>query len=339
MTKGADHIRLSLEQVRHLAEQPLLRCGISRDHADAMAEVVTLAEADEARSHGLYRILGCVAAVRSGKVDPVAVPEVTSTAGAVVRIDAKGGFALHPLRIGRPLLAERARQFGIAALALNHCYHFSALWGDVEPVAEDGLVALACTIGAHSVALAGGSAPAFGTNPLAFAYPRGEGRKPFVFDLSASTVAKGEIELRRRSGASLPPGWAVDEHGAPTTSPDAALRGAILPFGGHKGAALGLMVELLAGPLLGDLRSAEALAVDTRDGGPLRGGYLMLAIDPARFGGAGRLNEADAWLTALAEQHRPARLPGTRRHAARARAREEGVLVSRSLHEQLMELC
>lgn len=340
MKLDTEYIRLPFDRVRSLAEQPLLRCGVSRAHAEAMAEVVALAEADEARSHGLYRIPGCVQAIRSGKVDPRAEPEVVSTAGGTVRIDARGGFALHPLRVGFPLLADKARQFGVAALTLNNCYHFSALWADVEPLAERGLVALSCTIGAHNVALAGGSAPAFGTNPLAFAFPRGEGRKPFVFDLSSSVVAKGEIELRRKNGESIPAGWAVDERGMPTTSPEEALKGAILPFGGHKGAALGLMVELLAGPLIGDLRSAEALAIDTHDGGPLRGGYFMLAIDPAHFGGgSGKLNEADAWLTALAEQHSPARLPGTRRHAARARNMADGTLVSRVLHEQLVELC
>ncbi|KAA2212971.1 Ldh family oxidoreductase [Teichococcus oryzae] len=340
MAQDQDRIRISFEQVRQLAERPLLRCGISREHADAMVDAVSLAEADDAKSHGLYRILGCVEAVRSGKVDPGARPEVVPTSGAVVRIDAKGGFALHPLRVGRPLLAEKAKQFGIAALAVNNCYHFSALWADIEPLAEQGLVALSCTIGAYNVALAGGSTPAFGTNPFAFAFPRGTGRTPFVFDLSSSVVAKGEIELRRRAGESLPPGWAVDSQGAPTTSPEEALKGAILPFGGHKGAALGLMVELLAGPLIGDLRSAEAFTADPKDAGPLRGGYLMLAIDPGHFaGGEGKLDAADAWLTSLAEQHRPARLPGTRRHAARRRSMAEGVLVSRPLHDQLLELC
>jgi len=335
-----DDIRLSFDAVRRLAEQPLLKCGVSREHAEAMAEVVALAEADEARSHGLYRIEGCVQAVRSGKVDPQARPEVVSTAGAVVRIDARGGFALHPLRLGRPLLADKAREFGIAALALNNCYHFSALWADIEIMAERGLVALSCTIGAHNVALAGGSAPAFGTNPFAFAFPRGEGRKPFVFDLSSSVVAKGEIELRRRSGESIPAGWAVDRQGAPTTKPEDALAGAIMPFGGHKGAALGLMVELLAGPLIGDLKSAEALAIDTHDGGPLRGGYLMLAINPGHLGGNDSgLEEADAWLTSLARQHKPARLPGTRRHAARVRSMADGILVSRCLYNRLLELC
>jgi LDH2 family malate/lactate/ureidoglycolate dehydrogenase len=339
MVMETDSFRLSIEQVRGLAMMPLLRCRISREHAEAMAEVVALAEADEARSHGLYRIPGCVQAVLSGKVDPQAQPEVISTKGAVVRIDARGGFALHPLRVGRPLLKDKARQFGIATLVVINCYHFSALWADVEPLAEDGLVALLCTIGAHNVALAGGGAPAFGTNPLAFAFPRGKGKLSFVFDLSSSVVAKGEIELRRKSGESIPAGWAVDGHGAPTTSAEEALSGAIMPFGGHKGAALGLMVELLAGPLIGDLRSAEALAIDTHDGGPLRGGYLMITIDPGQIsGGSAKLKDADAWLARLAEQHRPARLPGTRRHSARLRSSKDGILVSRVLHDELVKL-
>lgn len=334
-----EHVRLSEAEVRELAFSALTRAGVSPSHAAAMAAVVTAAEMDDCPSHGLYRVIGCIDAVNSGKVDPRAGVTVRRSEGAVVRIDAERGFAPQSLAIGRPLLEEAARRAGIAALAINNCYHFSALWADIEPLAQRGLVVFAFTIGMHCVTLAGGARPALGTNPLAFAFPRGESKHPFVFDLSTSVVARGEVELHHRAGQSIPDGWGVDRDGRASNDPEEVLQGALSPFGGPKGAAIGLMVELLAGPLIGDLRSEEALAVDNRDGGPLRGGYLMLALDPKGFGSASEgIADADIWLADLAVRHAPARLPGDRRFHSRIRNLQEGVSASRPIVERLTEL-
>src|SRR4029453_3401302 len=105
---------------------------------------------------------------------------------------------------------------------------------------------------------------------------------PFVFDQASSAGARGEIQLHLRDGKPLPPGWAIDAAGNQTTDPAAALAGAQLPFGGYKGAAIALMIELLAGALIGEVFSFEASASDTNDGGPPVGGELLIAIDPGR---------------------------------------------------------
>jgi LDH2 family malate/lactate/ureidoglycolate dehydrogenase len=97
-----------------------------------------------------------------------------------------------------------------------------------------------------------------GTNPFAFGWPR-EGQLPYVFDFATSVAARGEIELHRRAGTTLPEGWAIDAEGRPTTDPETALAGAMLSFGGHKGSAIGTMIELLAGIMIGDLTSRGAL--------------------------------------------------------------------------------
>lgn len=148
--------------------------------------------------------------------------------------------------VGRPILIEKARAHGLAAMAINRCCHFSAIWPEVEDIAADGIAAL-CMLPSHSfVAPAGGTKPVFGTNPIAFAWPRSD-LYPYVFDFATSAVARGEIELHRRADKEIPPGWALDSSGRSTTDPAAALAGSMLTFGGHIGSALSTMIELLEG--------------------------------------------------------------------------------------------
>ncbi len=150
-----------------------------------------------------------------------------------------------------------------------------------------GLAALALCPSYSTVAPAGGSRPLLGTNPFAFAWPR-PGGVPYVFDFATSVAARGEIELHRRAGKPLPEGWALDADGAPTTDPAAALAGAMLPFGAHKGSAISTMVELLAGTMIGDLTSAAALdALGTTTLAP-RHGELILAFRPSASRPGGR---------------------------------------------------
>ncbi|BCQ60034.1 hypothetical protein PBOI14_17840 [Pseudomonas sp. Boi14] len=122
----------------------------------------------------------------------------------------------------------------------------------------------------------------FGTNPLAFAWPR-PGGQPFVFDFATSAIARGDIELHARQGKPIPEHWAIDADGQPTTDAKAALQGAMQTFGGHKGSALAAMIELLAGALIGDLTSAESMAFDGGVGATPCHGELVLAFDPRVF--------------------------------------------------------
>ncbi len=220
------------------------RAGLSEAQAAAVARVIVAGERDHCKSHGVYRAEGILRTVKAGKVDPVAVPVLTGAAEtAVVHVDARHGFSNAAFDLGLPALVARAHRFGIAAMVVNDCTHFAALWPEVEAVAAHGLAALAMCPSYASVAPVGGSRPLLGTNPFAFGWPR-PGSTPYVFDFATSMVARGEIELHRRAGKPLPEGWAIDAEGAPTTDPVAALGGAMLPFGGHKGSAIGTMIEL-----------------------------------------------------------------------------------------------
>ena len=117
--------------------------GLNAAQAGALARVIVAGERDACKSHGIYRIEGALRTVKAGKVDPLAEPRlVPQEAGAIIRVEAQRGFANPAFELGLPLLAERARQHGIAALVINDCTHFSALWPEVEAVAAQGLAAL-----------------------------------------------------------------------------------------------------------------------------------------------------------------------------------------------------
>jgi LDH2 family malate/lactate/ureidoglycolate dehydrogenase len=329
--------RVPLDEVFGLALRALRSAGAGEDHASAIAAVVTRAEADACASHGLWRVPGYVAALRSGRVDGRAVPVVDEEGAGIVRVDAARGFAPLAVDLGRKALIPKALSGGLAALAIARCYHFSALWADVEPLAEAGLAALACTIGQRRVTAHGGRRPLLGTNPIAFAWPRRQG-PPFVFDFATSIVARGEVELRLRDGRALPPGWAVDRQGDPTTDPAAALAGALRPFGEHKGAALSMMVELIAGALAGGIDAGDGGAEDAT--GPRLGGALIIAFDPGRLAPpapGSPIDRGEGLLAAIAAEE-GARLPSARRLAARARSHRDGVPVPASLLEEVRRL-
>ncbi len=339
MEASPETVRLSLDEVRTLAREVLAGYGLSDAHTAAVAETLVAGERDGCTSHGVYRLLVAARSVKTGRVKKDAVPTVSEPAPALVRVDGDGGFAQLAFEMGRPLLIEKARRNGIAALAVNNCVHFAALWPEVEAIASEGLVAFAFTANHAWVAPAGGTRPLLGTNPIAFGWPR-EGQEPFVFDFATSAVARGEIELHRRTGKAIPETWGIDAEGHPATDAAAVLDGgAMLPFGGHKGSALSLMVELIAGPLIGDLTSRESIAADGGAGGSPLGGELILAIDPAGFLGKSapeNLAKAEAIFEEILGQG--ARLPSQRRYAARRKSTEEGVAVPKALYDDLVKL-
>lgn len=333
-----DTVRLSLEEVYQLAVRVLTSNGMADDHARAIARVITAGQRDECHSHGIYRLLVCVRSLRDGKLVGDAIPQVSEPSPAVVRVDAGFGYSQLAFEVGSKILIEKARSIGIAALVINNCFHFSALWPEVEAIAAEGLAVVAMTPSHSWVAPAGGTKPVFGTNPIAFAWPR-PGKFPFVFDFATSAIARGDIELHRREGKAIPFGWAVDEAGQPTTDAAAALKGAMLTFGGHKGSALAAMVELLAGPLLGDLTSLESQKFDEGVGATPCHGELVLAFNPEILAG-GRRAEGERYAEEMFDTivGQGARLPSQRRFEARVRSEANGVHVSAQLYADVQAL-
>ena len=335
----SESVRLTLDEVHALATETFLANGGfpradpgRRRHGDrGGARRVQVART--LPGAGVHR----VDPLRQGE-SRLAEPKLTRLAPGVVKVDGLNGFAPPALEAGREPLVDLAREQGIAALAITNTHHFAALWPETEALAERGLVGFAFVAAMAYVAPAGGTKPLYGTNPMSFAWPRGDGRPPLVFDQASSASARGEIMIHQRDGHPLPDGWAIDADGNSTTDPAAALAGAQLPFGGYKGASIALMIELLAGALVGDLFSFEASEVDPGDGGPPRGGELVLAIDPEKCSvGGDPIRHAEALFARILEQE-GARLPSDRRYAARQRTPTEGITIPRTLHDTIQSL-
>ncbi|MEF2071992.1 Ldh family oxidoreductase [Consotaella aegiceratis] len=330
-------VRVGFDDLVAVLKTILVRFGTSASVAAILADNCATAERDGSKSHGLFRMPGYVTTLRSGWVDGHAVPVVEDAAAGFVRADAMNGFTQVALAKARPLLIEKARQTGIAALAIRQSHHLGALWPDVEPFAREGFVALSVVNSFGCVVPHGGTKPVFGTNPIAFAAPRADD-DPLVFDQAASAIANGDVQVAARDGHALPPNSGVDRHGKPTTDPRAVLDGgALLPFGGHKGASLAMMVEILSAALTGGQFSFEVDWSDHPGAVTPKTGQLVILIDPRR--GAGE--SFAARLEILIERIREAgqeRLPGDRRYALRREAMALGVPVAADLMADLRAL-
>jgi len=295
----------TLDAVHGLAKSVLMTHGCDTENAGAVADIITRAEGDGCHSHGLMRLPGYVATLKSGKVNGKARPTINKLAPAVVQVNGHNGLAPLALQTGRKHLIEAAQTCGIAAMPMIGIHHFAALWTEVEPVSDAGLVAFACTSYKPAVIPAGGTKALYGTNPICFGWPRKDGPS-MVFDQASSVMARGEVMLAARLLWRRSPG-----RRAPS-------KGALLAFGGYKGSSIAMMVELLAGGLIGESFSFEAAARDNGDGGPPQGGEFMLAMDPQLFGDAGGwADHAEKLFDKIKEQD-GARLPGERRHSNRA---------------------
>lgn len=321
---GAETVTVTLADIERLGLAALMRAGATAPNARPVAASVADAEAQGLPSHGLLRLPTYCDHVACGKVDGRAKPALSRPRPGIVVVDAATGFAHPAIELGLPALVAAARQNGIALLAIGNSYNCGVVGDHVELLARQGLVGLGFVNAPASIAPWGGVKPLFGTNPIAFACPRAGG-EPLVIDQSSSVVARGEILLRAKSGEALPEGWALDAEGRPTRDAAAALKGSLMPSGGHKGSGQALMIEILAAGLVGAQFGHEASSFATLEGGPPRTGQAFIAIDPSSFG-AGFADRVAALVAEMASQP-GIRIPGMRRAAARAEARARGVRV------------
>ena len=325
---------LTLGELTALLQKIFERHGTSAAVAQVLADNCARAQRDGSYSHGVFRIPGYLSSLASHWVDGQAVPVVEDVASGFVRVDAANGFAQPALAAARGLLVEKARSAGIAVLAIRNSHHFAALWPDVEPFAEEGLVALSVVNSMTCVVPHGASKPLFGTNPIAFAAPRAGG-SPIVFDLATSAIAHGDVQIAARKGHALPAGMGVDKHGAATENPKEILDGgALLPFGGHKGSALSMMVELLAAALTGGNFSFEFDWSKHPGAQTPWTGQLLIVIDPSKSAG-NNFAERSAELVRQMQAVGLERMPGDRRFIERAKSLSDGIVLG---EEELAKL-
>ncbi|MBS0446551.1 MAG: Ldh family oxidoreductase [Proteobacteria bacterium] len=325
--------RETLAELRELVAAALERAGAQRAMAEATARALVLAEAQGLASHGLSRVAQYATHLRLGRVDGRAEPVVRRAKGGAVLIDARCGLAFPACELAVVEAIRRAQEFGVAYAGVTDSHHAGVIVDHLRPVAAAGMVGLGFANSPAAMPAAGGRHPIFGTNPIAAAFPRGNG-DPLLIDLSLSEVARGKLMVAAREGRSIPLGWALDENGRPTTDPKAGMEGSMLPIGavsGTKGAMLALVVELLVTALIGAQFGFEASSFFVDAGNRPRIGQAFVVIDPGAL--AGRDAYLDRLEVLVKEMLTDAdvRLPGARREALRRRAERDGIDVSDAL--------
>jgi len=325
-------VTISIAEARHRVETKLMAGGVTADNAESVARALVDAEIDGQSGHGLRRVASYAAQAAAGKVDGHAVPVIREAAPGALHVDVANGFYYPAFDrvVGR--LPQMAKAQGIAMAGFYRSHHCGVAGHSVERLADEGCVALMFANTPAAMAPWGGASRLFGTNPIAFAAPMAA-REPIVIDLSLSKVARGKIVAAAERGEPIPEGWAVDAEGQPTTDAARAAQGAMLPFGGAKGSALALMVEMLAAGLTGGRYAREATSFLDAQGGPPGTGQLIIAIDATSLSADAPARMAE--LADLVQADGDARLPGTRRLERRAQVQRTGLMIDKALLDDL----
>jgi len=309
--------KLTLDEIYKLALKTLKLNGCDDFNAEAVANTVTNAERDGSISHGLFRIPGYVASLKSKKVKGNSKPYNSFLTQNAICVEGDYGFAPVAIQTGIPALIETTNKHGVGVLTIKNTHHFAALWHETETLAEQNLIGIACTAYKPSVAPAGAKKPLFGTNPISFAWPR-KNNFPVVFDMATSTMAMGEVQVAARDGHKVPFGTGLNKEGEKTDDPSQIANGGVLlTFGDYKGSAIAMMIELLSAGLVGDLFSFEAKEEDNNDGGPARGGEFIMALSPELIAGQNWNEHAEKFFDQMTSLE-GVRLPGQRRHNNRS---------------------
>ena len=331
-----EELRLSRVEAAVLISKALEENSVSRANAASVAAALVDAEADGQKGHGFSRVLAYCAQARAGKVKGEAEPVCETVTPAFLLVDAMNGFAFPAIDMAIEQLVPLTRKTGIAGAAITRSHHCGQLGAPVERLAERGIMAIMVANTPKSMAPWGGNEALFGTNPIAFSVPR-HGNPPMVMDLSLSKVARGKIMAASQTGDPIPAGWALDADGNETTDAKAALGGTMLPAGDAKGAALALMVEVLAASLTGANYSYEASTFFNDQGPPPGTGQFFITIDAGQVTHNRFAARFEKLVTAITDQE-GARLPGTSRLAAREAADRDGLIISRDLHAKITAL-
>jgi len=315
---------ISLEDLRDLALRVLKASDTSAENAALVAAALVRADADGIPSHGVARLPVYADQAKAGKVDGFAVPEITETGTAAIRVNARAGFAYPAITAGLAKARDMVAGAGVVAVAIGNSSHAGVLGHHGEDLAGHGLASMIFVNTPPAIAPWGGNRALYGTDPIGFACPRAAG-PPLVIDLSLSKVARGKVKLAADRGEPLAEGLATDADGTPTTDAAAAMKGGtLLPIGDAKGSALALMVEVMSAVMTGSRFSYEASSFFDAEGGPPRTGQFFFVFRPEALGGENALARLQEILAAIEDQP-GARVPGSRRFENRARSERDGV--------------
>jgi (2R)-3-sulfolactate dehydrogenase (NADP+) len=327
------------DELFRLAREALHRAGANDRMAQTTAEHLVRAEAQGLPTHGMSRVPFYCGMLRNGRADGAARPKLIADKGAVCLIDNADGLPYESTAWAIDEVIQRARRNGIGFAGIRNSAHIGVLGIHVLKIAEAGMVGVAFTNSPAAIPPWGGKKALFGTDPVAFAFPRKDA-DPIVVDLAMTTVTRGKIMVAMQKGEKIPEGWALDRHGRPTTDPKEAIEaGSLFPMGGAKGATLALAFELICAALTGAAIGPEADSFFSEQGNKPRIGQAFLAIDPSALAGRDKYLERVETVVRLMLADEGVRLPGAKRFGSERKLRAEGIEIADDLLAKIEKLC
>jgi (2R)-3-sulfolactate dehydrogenase (NADP+) len=327
------------QELFRLAKQALLNAGAREVMADAAAQHLLRAEQQGLPTHGMSRVPFYCSMLRNGRADGAARPVLAAEKAGVCLIDNADGLPYESCAWAIEEVIQRARRNGIGFAGITNSAHVGVLGIHLLQVAAAGMVGVAFTNSPAAIPAWGGKQALFGTDPVAFAFPRKDA-DPIVVDLALTTVVRGKIMMAMQNGEKIPAGWALDRDGKPTTDPKEAIeRGSLFPIGGAKGAMLALAFELVCAALTGAAIGAEADSFFAEQGNKPRIGQAFLAIDPAALAGREKYLERVETVVRAMLADEGVRLPGSKRFASERKLRDEGIEIADELLARIEKLC
>jgi LDH2 family malate/lactate/ureidoglycolate dehydrogenase len=274
-------MRVKPDQLKKVAIEILKGFKAPDEQASLVAESLVRADMRGIDTHGVHFLTLLASRVDAGMIQIPTHLKVTKDDGATALIDGGDGLGQVAAFRAMEMSIEKARRYGIGTVSVRNTNNVGILAFYTIHAAEEGVIGIIMSNAAPAMPPWGGMAPFFGTNPLSIAVP-GDSEAPVVLDMSSSMVARGKIRRAERMKEAIPLGWALDEAGAPTTDPTAAMKGTLLPMGGPKGYGLALMVDILTGLLSGS-KYGPGVKTFHQPLGPTGVGVCTMAIDIERF--------------------------------------------------------
>ena len=329
---------ISIHELTQLIKSAFISSKVSPSNAGIVANALVMAEIDGKTGHGISRVVSYASQSQVGKVDGFAKPVEKKLKPSVVSINACNGFAYPALDKLLHTLPKVAASQGIALGGVFKSHHFGVAGHIAEKAAEHGMISIVLGNTPSAIAPWNGNKALFGTNPLAFGSPTDDGNH-FIIDLAVSEVARGKILNASLKNEKIPYGWATDKEGKQTDNPHEALKGTMLPFGGAKGAAIALMIELLSSALIGANFAFEADSFLDANGNPPNVGQILIMIDPTSFvTKPSYLNRVGEMMRAINDQDNTY-IPGSNRFFLREKAKKGGLSVNSKIIKEITKLC
>ena len=276
-------MRYDYEKLKLFGTKVMNKAGLPMDEAELMTENLLFADARGIGSHGMSRLINYSKRVECGVITAGVDAKIEKESASSLLIDGQNGVGAKIAMQTMKLCCKKASETGCCVAAVHNGNHFGAGAFYSSYAAKQGMIAFVCSNSEAAVVPVGGAVPMLGTNPMSVAVPAAR-HEAMNLDMATSVVARGKVVLAQKEGHTIPEGWAVDKNGAPTTDPAAVLDGgSMLPFGGPKGYAISLFIDLMASCLAGAKNGRTTSHFWSDYENPQDIGYFMVVVDPRHF--------------------------------------------------------